>query len=86
MNKKIFENIVNHKISTVTADELLKYAKQFNIAVNKQQANLIVEYLRESKVNIFNDMERTRLIKEIAKVVGPKTAKEVNQLFLQFSK
>lgn len=82
---KIFENIVNHKISTITADELIKYANQFQININKNQASKIAKYLRGKQVNIFNDTERRALIKEIAKVAGPETAREVNQLFIKFS-
>ena len=86
MRVKIFENIINHKINTITADELLNYANQFNIDVNRQQAKRIAEYLRGKKVNIFDVAERAKLVKEIAKVAGPATAREVNKLFIQFTK
>jgi hypothetical protein len=83
---KIFENIINHKISTITADELLKYANQFKISVNRTQATQIAGYLHGKQVNIFDDSQRVKLIKEIAKVAGPDTAREVNKLFLQLTK
>ncbi|WP_075982324.1 DUF2624 domain-containing protein [Bacillus massilinigeriensis] len=83
---KIFENIINYKVSTITSDELLKYAKQFNISINRKHAEVLSEYLRKNKVNIFNNTERTKFIKEVAKIVGPETAKEVNRLFIQFTK
>jgi hypothetical protein len=83
---KIFESIINHKISTMTAEELLKYANQFQIAISRQQAEQIANYLRGKQVNIFNEGERKLLIKEIAKTAGVDTAKQVNQLFLLFTK
>jgi Protein of unknown function (DUF2624) len=83
---KIFENIINHKISTITGDELLKYGKQFQITITKQQANKIAEYLRGKQVNIFNDEERSKIVKEIARIAGPDTARAVNKLFIQFTK
>ncbi|MDP4163179.1 MAG: DUF2624 domain-containing protein [Bacillota bacterium] len=83
---KIFENIINHKINTITGDELLNYANQFNISVNRQQAQKIAEYLRGKKVNIFDNTQRATLVKEIAKVTNAETAKEVNKLFMQFAK
>jgi hypothetical protein len=86
MNVKIFENIINHKINTITGEELLKYADQFNIKVNRQQANKVAAYLRGKNVNIFDDRQRTSLIKEIAKIAGPETAREVNKIFIQFTK
>jgi hypothetical protein len=86
MRVKIFENIINHKINTITAEELVKYAEQFNISVNRRQARKIAEYLRGKNVNIFDDAERAHLVKEIAKAAGPETAREVNKLFMQFTK
>ncbi|WP_040207978.1 DUF2624 domain-containing protein [Neobacillus jeddahensis] len=83
---KIYENIINHKVNTITADELVKYAKQFNIAVTQQQARKIAEYLRGKNVNIFDDKQRAQLVKQIAKAAGPETAREVNKLFIQFTK
>lgn len=83
---KIFENIINHKIGTITGDELLKYGKQFQIIITKQQADKIAAYLRGKQVNIFNDEERTKVVKEIAKIAGPETARAVNKLFIQFTK
>lgn len=43
---KIFENIINHKVNHITADELLKYGKQFNISVSRSEAEQIAQYLR----------------------------------------
>ncbi|PLR72650.1 DUF2624 domain-containing protein [Bacillus sp. UMB0728] len=83
---KIFENIINHKVSTITTEELLKYAKQFQISINQTQAKQIANYLRGKQVNIFQDSERSKIIKEIAKIAGSDTAREVNKLFMQFTK
>jgi hypothetical protein len=83
---KIFENIINHKINTITGEELMKYASQFQITITAGQAEKIAQYLRTQKVNIFDPRERSTLVKEIAKIAGPGTAKEVNKLFIQFTK
>lgn len=82
----IFQSIINHKINTITAEELLKYADQFKISVTRQQAGKIAEYLRGKNVNIFDDSQRAQLVKEIAKAAGPATAREVNKLFIQLTK
>lgn len=86
MQVKIFENIINYKLKTITRDELLKYANQFNVNLSKKQAELIAQYLRGTTLNIFNDTERAQVIKEIAKIAGPETAKEINKLFITFTK
>ncbi|WP_442594973.1 DUF2624 domain-containing protein [Neobacillus sp. D3-1R] len=83
---KIFENIINHKINNISTDELLKYADQFQVKISRDHAKKIAEYLRKEKVNIFNDASRANIVREIAKIAGPETAKEVNRLFVQFTK
>ncbi|ULT59907.1 DUF2624 domain-containing protein [Neobacillus drentensis] len=83
---KIFESIINHKINTITAEELKKYANQFNITISNQQANKISEYLRGKNINIFDTTQRAQLVKQIAKAAGPETAREVNKLLVEFTK
>jgi Protein of unknown function (DUF2624) len=86
MKVKIFESIINHKINTITAEELIKYANQFNINVSLQQSKKIAEYLRGKNINIFDTAQRTQLVKQIAKTAGPETAREVNKLLIEFTK
>jgi transcriptional/translational regulatory protein YebC/TACO1 len=86
MRVKIFESIINHKVNTITPEELIKYANQFNISVSPQQAKKIAEYLRGKNINIFDTTQRAQLVKQIAKSAGPETAREVNKLLIQFTK
>ncbi len=83
---KFLENIINMKINGITGKELLKYARQFNINVTLEQAEQIAKFLRGKNFDIFNDFDRTKIIKEIAHVAGPQTAKKVNQLFIMLTK
>ncbi|BCB04845.1 DUF2624 domain-containing protein [Bacillus sp. KH172YL63] len=80
---KLLQNVINHKINSITNDELLKYARQYNISLTPQQTSSIVASVRGKNINIFNDAERSRLVKNLARVIGPAKAKEINQLFLQ---
>ncbi|MFK4997658.1 DUF2624 family protein [Bacillus sp. N9] len=34
---------------------------------------------------MFNDRTRSQIVREVAKIAGPETAKEINKLFLQFT-
>jgi hypothetical protein len=83
---KIFENIINYKLKTITGEELLKYANQFRIQLSKDDAQKIAQYLRSTKLNIFHDAERAQIIKDIAKISSPQTAREINQIFITFMK
>jgi Protein of unknown function (DUF2624) len=80
---KLLQNVINHKINHITNDELFKYAKQYNISLTSQQATSIVQSVKGKNINIFDDTKRSRLVKDLAKIIGPKKAKEINQLFLQ---
>lgn len=82
----IFQSIVNHKINTITTEELLKYAKQFGVAISVNEAKQISSYLRGRQVDIFNKSERAKLLKEIERLTSPATAKAVSQLVTQFAK
>jgi Protein of unknown function (DUF2624) len=82
----IFQNIINHKLNTMTADELLQYADQYQISLSRKEATQIANYVKGKKVNIFNDGERSQLIRELAKITNIHTAKEVNRLLSSFTK
>lgn len=83
---KMIKNMVNFKVNMITSEELLKYAKQFNFDVSKDEAEKIATYLRGKNLDIFDDRTRSQIIREVAKISGPKTAKELNKLFIQFTK
>lgn len=83
---KFLENIINMKINGITGKELLKYGKQFNIHVTEEQAEKVAQFLRGRNIDIFDDRDRTLVIKEIARITSPTTAKKVNQLFIQLTK
>ncbi|MBM7584700.1 ribosomal protein L12E/L44/L45/RPP1/RPP2 [Bacillus pakistanensis] len=83
---KLLQNVINHKINKITADELLNYADQYGVQLSAENAKKIAAHLRGKNINVFDDRERSQLVKEIAKIAGTKTAKEVNNLFIQFTK
>ncbi|MGF2617107.1 DUF2624 domain-containing protein [Rossellomorea vietnamensis] len=81
---KLLQSVINHKINTITGDDLLSYGKQFSVKINPVQAEKIAAYLRGKNINIFDDAQRSKVIKEIAKIAGPSTAKDVNKIFTKF--
>ncbi|MDQ0175208.1 DUF2624 domain-containing protein [Bacillus chungangensis] len=82
---KLVQNMVNYKMNMITADELLKYAKQFNVALKQEDAEKIAAHIRGKNINIFDHQERAALIKDVAKIAGPHIAKEINRIIVQFS-
>lgn len=82
----IFQSIINHKINGITANELLKYAHQFQISISREEASQIANFVKGKRVNIFNERERTHLIGELAKITNDDTAKKVDKLLSSFAK
>ncbi|MBM7701502.1 DUF2624 domain-containing protein [Metabacillus iocasae] len=79
----IIQKVVNHKVNNITVNELLKFSKQYNIALTEQQAKALVSIMREKQIDLYNVKERRELIKKIAQVTDTETAKKVNELFQQ---
>jgi Mn-dependent DtxR family transcriptional regulator len=82
----IYQQIVNQKLKTLTPEDLMKYGKQYDIDVTKQQATNVLKLIRKKKnVNIFNPDEKNQLLREIARVTSPEVARKLNQLFIKFT-
>lgn len=83
---KLLQNVINHKINTISQGELMKYAGQYQVSLTPAQADSIVKSVKGKNIDIFNDAKRSRLVKELARVIGPSKAKEINGLFLKLMK
>lgn len=83
---KIFQQIVNHKINHLTVKELLKYSKEYNISLTDEHAQQLISIIKEKNVNIYDTNERRELIKKVARITTPQTAKKVQQLLQDLMK
>ncbi|MFC5466615.1 DUF2624 domain-containing protein [Lederbergia graminis] len=81
----LIKNIVRQRLNAATADEILKYAKEYGFEVTKQQAEYAANFLRGKNYDIFDDKTRAMIVREIAKIAGPDTARELNKLFIEFT-
>lgn len=77
---------MNKKLNGITAEELMKYGKEYNIAITVKQCQQVATLMKGQNINIYNDTERLQLIKKIAKVTSPETARQVNALLLNLVK
>ncbi|MDX8359567.1 MULTISPECIES: DUF2624 domain-containing protein [Bacillaceae] len=81
---KLFQHVINQKIKHMTVKDLLNYSKQYDIKISKEQARQITELIQKRDVDIFEDKERKKLIKEVAKITNPTVAKKINSFFTKF--
>lgn len=79
------QQFINQKIKTITVDELLKHAKNYNVQLSAQEAAKIIEILRSEKtISIENDEQHRKIIKRIGKEINVNLAKKANELLKQF--
>ncbi|MGD6815441.1 DUF2624 domain-containing protein [Metabacillus sp. 84] len=82
----LFQKIINQKVNSITANELLQLAKQNQLSIDPAQAAQIVKVIKGKNVDIFNDHDRRKLLASIAAITSPATAQQVDLLFKQFVK
>lgn len=82
----LFEQIINHKVNTITGRELFQYGEQFQINITKAEADKIAAYVRGKKINLFQENERAQLLQQIASMTSPETAEKISILFQKFTK
>ena len=82
---KFLESIVNMKLNSIRSGELLQMARQYGITLTPQEAEAIAQKLRGKNYNIFDINQRKNVITQIATVVGPNRAAQIEQVFLSMT-
>ncbi|WP_226667389.1 DUF2624 domain-containing protein [Metabacillus litoralis] len=81
----LFQKIINQKLNNISVEELMQYAKQFNVSIERTQAAEVVKAMNGKNINIFNVNERKQLLTKIARITSQQTAQQVNQIFQKFT-
>ncbi|XLG15086.1 DUF2624 domain-containing protein [Bacillus velezensis] len=81
----LIQRIILQRLNQVTADDLLKYSKQYGISITRSQAADVAALMHGKNINIFDDQERLRLLKKVETITSKETARKVDELFNQFS-
>jgi hypothetical protein len=82
----LYQKIINHKLNSITTEELMNYAKEYNIHLTNDQAKKIVKVMRGKRIDIFDTEQRKQLLLQIGKITNTDVAKQVNELFIKFIK
>lgn len=81
----LIQKIVLQRLNQITANDLLRYAKQYGVSLTSLQAAEVAKLMNGKNINIFNDSERNRLLKQVEAITSKQTAQTVNDLFNQFT-
>ncbi|WP_407268406.1 DUF2624 family protein [Radiobacillus sp. PE A8.2] len=85
MNKIVHQMIVK-KIKNLSSEEILTYSKQYDISINKQQAQAISSYVKKVELDPIIQADRMKMFKKLAQITDLDTAKKAQKLFNQLIK
>lgn len=71
---------INYKINTITSEELIELGLKYKIFITRQQAVKIVKILRRETIDITNEVQRNRVLKQIWLEVGPDIQIKIQRL------
>lgn len=83
MNPFILQ-MVNHKLNTITKDELIQLAKQYQFKITENQARKIITILRSEVINVTNLKQRERILGKIKQQVDTQTERKMNEMLKQY--
>ncbi|MCL7747221.1 DUF2624 domain-containing protein [Halalkalibacter alkaliphilus] len=81
----IMQQIVNNRVNSLTVNELLSLASQYNITLTRQQAEKVISILRSEHIDVANQAQVQRIIHRLQTEVDPYVSSVVQQLLQQFS-
>jgi len=71
---------INHKINTMTIEDLVELGLKHKIIITKQQSAKIIKILRRETIDITNELQRKRILKQIWLEVGPDIQVKIQRL------
>jgi hypothetical protein len=80
MMNPIIVHFVNQKLNTISPNELISLAAQYQLPISQQEAVQIVKILRRQTIDIKNLAQRKQIIATIAKEVSPEKANYIQYL------
>jgi len=84
MNNRIIQHIINHKIHTITPNELVQLASSQGIHISKKEAYQVIAIVKNEKINIANPKQIKRLLAKIKREVNPQAMKQTEKLLAAF--
>ncbi|WP_413380156.1 DUF2624 family protein [Alkalihalobacillus sp. 1P02AB] len=81
----IMQQLINHKVNSLSSTELLQLSQQYQIPLNEQQANQVIQIIRSEKINVANTEQIHRILNRLQTEIDPYVANVVQQLMQQFN-
>ena len=76
--------MVNQKLNTITKQELIQLAKQYQFVITDAQAAKIIAILRKEPIDVSNLAQRDRILQQVKQQVDAATQQKVNEMLKQY--
>ncbi|WP_100372414.1 DUF2624 domain-containing protein [Bacillus sp. FJAT-45037] len=80
----IMQQLVNQKVNTLTAGELIQLSAQYQIPLNQTQAEGVIKVLQEAPIDVGNEAQVNYVIQRLQSDVDPHVSSIIQQLLQQF--
>ncbi|MGV3487969.1 MAG: DUF2624 family protein [Tuberibacillus sp.] len=80
----LIRQLVNQKMSRMTAGELEKLGGKYGLKISLQDAATVIRIIRSKNVDLFDEKARKSLLKEIARQTNPELTRNMEALFQRF--
>ncbi|NEU30705.1 DUF2624 domain-containing protein [bacterium LRH843] len=81
----IIQQLVNQKVNSLTADELMQLARQHQISLTPDQSRKVVSILRSEQINVANQAQVNHILYRLQTEVDSHVSAVIKQLLGQFS-
>lgn len=77
----MIKQLMLKKLKSLTAEEIITYANEYQLSISYQQADDIANHLKKHNYDPTNAADRTNMIKKLAQITDVKTAQACQKLF-----
>lgn len=81
----IMQQLVNQKVNSLSSQDLLQLATQYNISLSPKQADQVIAILRSEQINVADQAQIQRILQRLQTEVDSHVSSVIQQLLQQFS-
>ncbi|MFV8826673.1 DUF2624 domain-containing protein [Alkalihalobacterium sp. APHAB7] len=84
MLNPFFQQMINHKINSLTKKELVALSHQHQMPITEKQASEVIQVLQSEPIDVGDRTQVERLINRLQTEVDPYVSKVITQLLNQY--
>ncbi|MDE5413923.1 DUF2624 domain-containing protein [Alkalihalobacterium chitinilyticum] len=84
MLNPFFQQMINHKINSLTTKELVALSHQHQMPITAEQASKVIQVIQSEPIDVGNRTQVERMIKRLQTEVDPNVSKVISQLLNQY--